>query len=84
MLERHHETLLNRVLGIFPIVGDVLSNSEEIVIVPPYELLESRYISILTGMDKLRLVACHCRPWNSAASAVIFTQLFPPGWQRES
>ena len=42
-------------------MGDVLSNSEKIAIVPPYELLESRYISILSGMDKLQIVACHCR-----------------------
>ena len=54
MLERRHEALLNGVLGIFPIVGDVLSNSGEIAIVTPCELLESRYISILSGMDKLQ------------------------------
>jgi len=62
MLQLHHEALLNRVLGILPIVSDVLSNSEEIAIVPPYELLESRYISILGGMDKVEIIVCHCSP----------------------
>jgi hypothetical protein len=84
MLERRHEALLNRVLGIFPIVGDVLSNSGEIAIVTPCELLESRYISILSGMDKLQSSLATAVRANSAESAVIFIQLFPPGWQRES
>jgi hypothetical protein len=42
MLEGFHEAILNRVLGILPIVGDVLSNSEEFAIVSSYELLEGR------------------------------------------
>jgi hypothetical protein len=79
MLERHHETLLNRVLGIFPIVGDVLSNSEEIVIVPPCELLESRYISILSGMDKLPFVACHCRSCKFCGVCSHIHSIVPSG-----
>ncbi len=59
MLEGLQESLLNRVLGIFPIMCDVLSNSEEFAIVSPYELLESRYISILGGMGKVQVIACH-------------------------
>src|SRR6266704_4914205 len=38
---------------------DMLSNSEEFAIVSPYELLESRYISILGGMGKVQVIACH-------------------------
>ena len=65
MLQGLHEALLNRVLGIFPIVGDVVSNSQEFAIVSPYELPKSRYVSILRGMDKVQIVACHSRPCES-------------------
>src|SRR5712692_835691 len=54
------EGLLNRVLGILPIVQDVLSNSEELAIVSPHELLESRYVSLLAGMNKLQVITCNC------------------------
>jgi hypothetical protein len=62
MLEGLHEALLNGVLGILPIVDDVLSNSEEFAIVSPYESLEGRYVSIPNGMDKVEIVAGDGRP----------------------
>jgi hypothetical protein len=62
MLEGLHEALLNGVLGILPIVGDVLSNSEEFAIVPPYESLEGKYVSTPNGMDKGEIVACDAGP----------------------
>ena len=62
MLEGLQKGLLHRVLGIFCVMGDALSNSEEFAIVSPYDLLESRYISIQTGMDKVEIVACHRAP----------------------
>ena len=79
MLERRHEALLNRVLGIFPMMGDVLSNSGEIAIVTPCELLESRYISILSGMDKLQIVACHCRPCEFCRACSHIHSIVPSG-----
>ena len=79
MLQLHHEALLNRVLGILPIVSDVLSNSEEIAIVPPYELLESRYISILSGMDTLQILACHCRPCEFCPDCSHIHSIVPSG-----
>ena len=62
MLEGLQEGLLNHVFGIFPIVRDVLGNSEEFAIVSLYELLESSNIPILAGMDKIQLIACHGVP----------------------
>jgi hypothetical protein len=56
------ESILNRVLGVFPIVRDVLSNTEQLAIVSCYELLECRYITILSGVDKLQIIARHCLP----------------------
>jgi len=79
MLERLHEALLNRVLGIFPIVGDVSSNSDEIAIVSPYELLESRYISILSGVDTLQIVACHSRPCEFCRVCSRIHSIVPSG-----
>ena len=39
---------------------DALSDSEKFAIVSLYELLESGNISILAGMDKIQIIACHC------------------------
>jgi hypothetical protein len=61
-LEGLQEGLLNRVLGVFPIVRDVFSNSEEFAIVSLYELLESRYISILSGMDEIQIIGSQRLP----------------------
>src|SRR3984893_19477878 len=62
MVKGLQEALLNHILGILPVARDVFSNSEEFAIVSPYELLESRDISILGGLDKIQVVACQCSP----------------------
>jgi hypothetical protein len=54
------ESILNRVLGVFPIVRDVLSNAKKLAIISCYQLLECRYITILSGVDKLQIIAEHC------------------------
>jgi len=51
VLEGLQEGLLNRVFGIFPVMRDVLGESEQFAIVSLYELLESSDIPILAGMD---------------------------------
>ena len=56
MLEDLQESVLNHVLGIFPVMCDVMSDSEKSAIVSPYELLESSYISVLAGMDKIKVI----------------------------
>jgi hypothetical protein len=53
------------VVGVSRVVGDVVSNSQEFAIVSPYELPKSRYVSILRGIDKVQIVACHSRPCES-------------------
>ena len=83
MLQGLQQALLNSVLRIFPIVRDVVCNSQEFAIVSPYELLVSRYISILDGMDKVQIVVATAVPANSVESAVIFIQLLAREWQRE-
>jgi hypothetical protein len=47
------EGFLNRVLWIFLVMGDALSDSEKFAIVSLYELLESGNIPILAGLDKI-------------------------------
>jgi hypothetical protein len=79
MLEGLQKGLLNRVLGIFSVMGDALSNSEEFAIVSPYELLESRYVSILSGMDKVEIVACHCSPCEFCREGSHIHSVAPAG-----
>jgi hypothetical protein len=43
------------------VLGDVLPFPEH-QSSEPYELVESRYISTLDGMDKVQIVVCHCGP----------------------
>ena len=71
MLEGFQRGLLNRVLGIFGVMRDVVGDSEKFAIVSLYELLESSYIPILAGMDKIQVIACHLPPTNCAEFAVI-------------
>jgi hypothetical protein len=59
-LEGLQKGLLNHVLGIFPVVRDAVSDSEEFAIVSRYKLLEGSNIPILAGMDKIQVIACHC------------------------
>ncbi len=58
-----------------------------------YELLESSYITILAGMDKIQVIVCHCshcelcRVWSHigskrGATIALWKQLRLPG--RES
>src|SRR5215469_15129767 len=60
MLEGLQEGLLNRVLGIFAIVCDVFRYSEEFAVVSSHEFLESRHISVLSGMHEIEIIPCHC------------------------
>jgi hypothetical protein len=62
ILEGLQEGLLDRVLGVFAIVRDVFRYSQEFAIVSPHELLESRYISILGGMDEIQISPYYCLP----------------------
>ena len=55
------EGFLNRVLGVFPVMRDALSDSEKFAIVSLYELLESSNVPVLAGMDKIQVIVCHCR-----------------------
>jgi hypothetical protein len=57
VLEGLQESFLNRVLGIFPVMCDALSDSEKFAIVPLYELLEGGNFSTLAGVDKIEIVA---------------------------
>jgi hypothetical protein len=40
-------------------MSDAMGNSEKSAIVSLYELLESRNIPILGGMDKIQVIVCH-------------------------
>jgi len=74
MLEGLQKGLLNRVLGIFGVMRDVVGDSEKFAIVSLYELLEGSYIPILAGMDKIQVIVCHyppcelCRLWSHIGS----------------
>jgi hypothetical protein len=59
VLEGLQKGLLNRVFGIFPVMGDVLGDSKKFAIVSLYEVLEGSYIPILGGMDKIQVIASH-------------------------
>jgi len=59
ILKGLQERFLNRVFGIFPVARDGLRDSEESAVVSLYELLEGGNIPFLTGMDKLKVDACH-------------------------
>jgi hypothetical protein len=82
MLQGLQQALLNRVLGIFPIVRDDLSNSEKLEIISPYELVD-RYIFTLDGMDKVQIVACHCRPCEFCRVCSHIHSIARSEWQRE-
>jgi len=58
VLKRLKEGFLNRVLGIFRVMRDALSDSKKFAIVSLYELLESGNIPILAGVDKIQVAAC--------------------------
>jgi len=58
-LEGLQKGLLNRVLGIFSVMRDVVGDSKKFAIVSLHELFESSNISILAGMDKIQVIVCH-------------------------
>jgi hypothetical protein len=58
VLVRLKEGLLNRVLRIFSVMRNALSDSKESAIVSLYELLKSINIPILTGVDEIQIIAC--------------------------
>jgi hypothetical protein len=61
VLEGLQESLLNRVLRIFPVMRDVLGDSEQPAIISLHQLLESSNISIFAGVDKIKVIACFFR-----------------------
>ena len=75
VLEGLQEGLLNRVLGIFPIMRDVFSNSKEFAIVSLYELLRKQHTSpFLLAWTRSRSSLATAFPASCANSAVIFVQ----------
>jgi hypothetical protein len=58
VLEGLQESFLNRVLRIFPVMRNALSDSEKSAIVSLYELLKSRNIPILAGVDESQIIVC--------------------------
>jgi hypothetical protein len=75
VLEGLQKGFLNRVLGIFGVMRDIVGDSEKFAIVSLYELLEGRNIPILAGMDKIQVIVCHCprcelcRRWSHIRSS---------------
>jgi hypothetical protein len=51
-----HKGLLNGVLRVLPIVGDVLSDTKEPAVVSPDKFFERDSVSSLAGMDESRVV----------------------------
>ena len=58
MLKGFQERLLHYVLGVFPVVRDVLSDSKELTVVSLHEFLKGSDISTLAGMDQCQVIAC--------------------------
>ena len=58
MLKGFQEGFLNYVLGVFPVVREVLSDSKEFAVVSLYKFLEGSDISTLAGMDQGQVIAC--------------------------
>jgi hypothetical protein len=57
VLEGLQKGFLDHVLGIFRVTSDTLGNSEEFAIVSLYQLLESSYIPVLAGSDKVQIAS---------------------------
>jgi len=54
------EGLLNRVLRIFTVMRNALSDSEEYAVVSLHQLLESGHIAMLARLDKTEVIICLC------------------------
>ena len=52
MLKDFQEGLLNYVLGVFPVVREVFSDSKEFAVVSLYKFLKGSDISTFAGMDQ--------------------------------
>jgi hypothetical protein len=52
VLKGFQEGLLNYVLGVFPVVHKVLSDSKELAVVSLHKFLKGRDVSTLAGMDQ--------------------------------
>jgi len=52
VLKGFQEGLLNYVLGVFPVVREMLRDSKEFAVVSLYQFLKRSNISILAGMDQ--------------------------------
>jgi hypothetical protein len=60
VLEGLKKGLLNCVLGIFPVMRNILRDSEEFAIVALHEFLESGNIPIPASLDKIEIIICLC------------------------
>jgi hypothetical protein len=58
VLKGFQEGFLNYVLGVFPVVREVLSDSKEFAVVSLYKFLECSDISTFAGMDQGQVIAC--------------------------
>jgi hypothetical protein len=52
------EGLLNYILGVLPVVREVLSDSKEFAVVSLYKFLKGSEISTLAGMDQGQVIRC--------------------------
>jgi hypothetical protein len=65
MLQGLHEAFLDRVLGFFPIVGDVVSNSQEFAIVSPSSCSKADTSPFCVAWTRFRSSPAHGRPCES-------------------
>jgi hypothetical protein len=57
MSEGIQKSLLHCILRVFAIVREVFGNSDEFAIITACEFLEGRHIAVLSGVDKLKVIA---------------------------
>jgi hypothetical protein len=51
VLKGVQDGFLNHVLGVFPVVREMVNNSKELPVVSLYEFIKGSDISTFTGMD---------------------------------
>ena len=54
--ERIQESILNRIFRILSVVGDVLSDAEELIVVALHNLIEGVHVALLAGVDKRQVI----------------------------
>jgi hypothetical protein len=57
VLKGFQEGVLHHVLGVFPVVCQVVSDAKEFAVVPVYQFRKGSDISILAGMDQGKVIA---------------------------